>query len=231
MLTEQDVLRELESLGTEQNRKIYRRHGVAGDLYGVSYAHLGTLKKRIKIDHGLARQLWASGNHDARILATMVADPALVDERLLEDWGGDLQYHVLADAFAELVSKSPLARSAMERWTSSPNESIGRAGWHLLARLATTNSSLADDDLAPYLAVIERDIHAQKDRLKEAMNSALIAIGSRSSALEAQALAAAARIGKVTVDHGETDCKTPDATAYIRKTRAKREQQRITTAG
>jgi len=70
------------------------------------------------------------------------------------------------------------------------------------------------DGLRAYLMIIERDIHAQKNRLKEAMNGALIAIGSRNSTLEAQALAAAARIGKVTVDHGETDCKTPDAAAY-----------------
>ena len=53
------------------------------------------------------------------------------------------------------------------------------------------------------------------------MNSALISIGVRNSKLERKALAAAKRIGKVEVDHGETSCKTPDATAYIKKTVAK----------
>jgi|SRR5829696_7030149 len=49
------------------------------------------------------------------------------------------------------------------------------------------------------------------------MNGALIAIGIRNPALEKKAIAAAERIGKVEVDHGETGCKTPDAVPYIRQ--------------
>ncbi len=33
-----DLMQELKSLGTEQNRKTYKRHGVQDELYGVSYA-------------------------------------------------------------------------------------------------------------------------------------------------------------------------------------------------
>jgi hypothetical protein len=54
--------------------------------------------------------------------------------------------------------------------------------------------------------------------VRDAMNSALIAIGIRNSHLEELALSAAQRIGKVEVDHGKTNCKTPDAAAYIRRT-------------
>jgi len=53
------------------------------------------------------------------------------------------------------------------------------------------------------------------------MNSALIAIGLRNARLERLAQAAAAAVGKVEVDHGETGCVTPDAAAYIRKARAR----------
>ena len=70
-----DLMKELESLGNEQFRKTYRRHGVQGELFGVSSAHFATLKKKIKTDHDLALQLWKSGNYDARVLATMIADP------------------------------------------------------------------------------------------------------------------------------------------------------------
>ena len=76
MTTDTQVLQELEALGKEQTRKTYRRHGVGENQYGVSYADLGKLKKRLKTDHALALKLWASGNHDARILALMIADPA-----------------------------------------------------------------------------------------------------------------------------------------------------------
>ena len=84
-MTRDEVLAELESLGTEQNRKIYARHGATGAMYGVSYANLYKLQKRIKTDHALADQLWATGNHDARILATLVADPAAFTAKQLDD--------------------------------------------------------------------------------------------------------------------------------------------------
>jgi hypothetical protein len=42
----------LKQLGTEQNRKIYKRHGVNGSAFGVSYSELGKLRKKIKSDHG-----------------------------------------------------------------------------------------------------------------------------------------------------------------------------------
>src|SRR5262245_7914566 len=81
-----DVLAQLEAMGTEQNRKIYTRHGVAGPMFGVSYANLGALKKKIKVDQGLAEELWDSGNHDARVLAAMVADPRSIAEPTLDAW-------------------------------------------------------------------------------------------------------------------------------------------------
>ena len=82
-MTAHDILTELEALGTAQTRKIYNRHGVGDDQYGVSYANLKALKKQIKTDHEAAKQLWASGNHDARILAAMIADPKKADDSSL----------------------------------------------------------------------------------------------------------------------------------------------------
>ena len=78
--------------------------------------------------------------------------------------------------------------------------------------------ALPDEYFERFLSTIERDIHESQNRVRHEMNSALIAIGIRNPALEEKALAAAARIGKVEVDHGETGCKTPDAAGYIRKT-------------
>ena len=85
-----------------------------------------------------------------------------------------------------------------------------------------------DAQLTEYLRTIERDIQGSKNRVRDAMNSALIAIGTRSAALEKKAIAAARKIGTVLVDHGETCCKTPDAEAYILKTR---QRARAASAG
>jgi 3-methyladenine DNA glycosylase AlkD len=213
----QDAMRELESLGTEQYRKTYRRHGVEGDCYGVSYASLEALRKKIKVDHGLAEKLWATGNHDARVLAAMIADPKKMDAATLDSWAETLRNHPETNAFANLAVRASQAPETAERWIAADAEFVEGAGWILLALLAK-DPKLPDSLFEGYMAVIEKDIHNRKNRVREAMNSALIAIGGyRNPALEAKALAAAAKIGPVDIDHGDTGCKTPDAAEYIRK--------------
>lgn len=210
-----EVLQELESLGTEQNRKIYKKHGVNREIYGVSYANLEKIRKRIKKDHALARELWESGKHEARVLATMIADPQAMSSEDLDAWAGSLSDHVEASAFAKMASGSPLMHEKIDQWTAADHEPIESAGWTLLAHQAMNNGDSTDYER--YLDVIEKDIHNCKNRVRYEMNGALIAIGGSNERLTERALAAAAKIGKVEVDHGDTGCKTPDAAGYIRK--------------
>ena len=212
-----ETMQTLESLGTEQNRKVYRRHGVNGPVFGVSYADMGKLHKKIKVDHGLARELWVSGNHDARVLALFIADPAAADSKTIDAWVKDAQDQVIAGALAHFVAQTSFAKQKMEKWTKQQNEWPGSTGWTLLAIIARQDSELPDDYFEEYLGIIEEGIHKSQNRVRYSMNSAVIAIGCRNAALEKKALAAANRIGKVIVDHGETGCKTPDAVAYIKK--------------
>ena len=88
-MTVTEVVRELEGKGSAQTRKTYGRHGVQPPLFGVSYAELGKLKRKIKTDHELALSLWDTGNHDARVLATMVADMHKVTNKLADSWIND----------------------------------------------------------------------------------------------------------------------------------------------
>jgi 3-methyladenine DNA glycosylase AlkD len=219
------ILDQLEALGTEQARKTYRRHGVTGPSFGVSYADLGKLRKKIKVDHALAQQLWASSNHDARILATMIADPQAADNALLDSWASNLDNYVVSDAFSTFAAQTPLAREKADQWTPSDAEWVGATGWNILAHLALDDDSLPDAYFERYIDIIQRDIHGRKNRARYSMNNALIAIGGRNDALEAKAIAAAGVIGKVKVDHGETNCKTPDAIPYIAKMKARTQEK------
>lgn len=214
-----EVLHELESAGTEQNRKVYRRHGVTGNSYGVSYAVLGQLQKRIKRNQPLAEQLWDTGNHDARILATMVADPDHLTRDQFGAWIREADNHVLSEAVARLAAASPQARACAVEWIESPDEWAASAGWVVWAQLAMTDREIPDETFAGLLSRIAREIHGSANRVRYGMNNALIGIGLRSDAFEALAMAAAKRIGKVEVEHGETGCKTPDALTYIPKAR------------
>jgi hypothetical protein len=155
----------------------------------------------------------------------MVADPQEASPQLIDDWKNDLDNYVITNAFSSFVAATPVAQKRMEKWTKSPQEWAGRAGWLILARLAMNDGALEDEYLEGYIPMIEQRIHKAKNRARDAMNSALIAIGARSAALEAKAVSAALRIGKVEVDHGRTGCKTPDAVTYIRKTRARKRRR------
>lgn len=221
-----EVIAKLEACGTEQNRKIYQRHGAGDNLFGVSSANLKQLKKEIKTDHALATKLWASGNADAQSLAAMIADPSVMSKSDLDSWLRDIQCYMLIDVFVtHLVSKTPHARSRMEKWTKSKDEWIGRAGWQLLAHLATNNMELSNTYLEEYLKTIRKRIHGSENRTKDAINNALIAIGMRNDSLGSKALAVAADIGKVEVDHGNTSCKTPDAASCIKKAKKRRKRR------
>jgi 3-methyladenine DNA glycosylase AlkD len=211
------ILTEIESLGTEQARKTYRRHGVGENVWGVSYSDLGKYQKKLKINHEIALDLWASGIHDAQILALMIADPQQADSATLDKWVKTLNNYVITDAFGAYVAKTPLARQKAEAWIKSDQEWVGAAGWDILGILASNDTSLPDSYFEPYLGIIERDLHTSKNRTRHSMNNALISIGARNLNLQPNAVATAKRIGKVKVDHGQTNCKTPDAISYMQK--------------
>lgn len=218
-----EVMTRLEALGTEQNRKVYRKHGAKEPLFGVSFGNLDKLKKEMKTNDALAEQLWNTGNTDARTLAVMIADPKTRTLEQLERWLSDIDYYCLTDVLVtHLASKSPLLPELLERWTASDREWVGRAGWQLMAHAAMKSKTLGEGYFLRQLERIEARIHSSPNRTRDAMNAALIAIGMRGEAVEAAALAAAARIGKVEVDHGDTGCKTPDAAAYIAKAKSRK---------
>lgn len=220
-MTLAQALQQLQAAGSAQTRKTYARHGVGPKMFGVSYSVLGKLTRQIKRDHALALGLWDSGWHDARVLAMFVADPRQADPPLLDAWVADADNRAIAGGVAKFAASTALSEAIATKWCDDPRELVAVAGWDVVAELAV-NSALPDAKFAAWIKAIEREIHSAQNHVRYSMNGALIAIGVRNAKLEALAVAAAKRIGKVEVDHGETGCKTPDAVAYIAKTKARR---------
>ena len=214
------VLLELKKLGTAQNRKIYIKHGAPNNLYGVSILNLKNLKKIINKDHDLAIKLWESTIMDARCLAAMIADPNLLKIQEARKWIKESQYYVQLDLLiTHLIYKTTYAQQLMEDYIRSEDEWEGRAGWILLTQFALYNPMLPDAYFITYLECIRTNVNRKKNRTKEAMNHALIAIGCRNHNLENISIAVSKEIGPVYIDHGSTACKTPNAEEYIKKTR------------
>ena len=227
-MNKSEVMRTLTSAGTAQNRKVYARHGVQGEMFGVSFAYLGRLQKEIKVDQKLAAELWETGNHDARVLATMIADPDAMTATAFHRWARAADNYVIAHEVANVASRSPNAGKLLKRWTKARAPFEAAIGWQLLAKIAPLEKEVGDDEVEKLLQHIEKNIHASHDRVRYCMNNAVIGIGLRNPTFEKKALRAAKRIGKVEVDHGDTGCKTPDAAPYLLKAAAHR---RKTAAG
>ncbi len=216
-MTFEEVMRTLEAAGSETTRKTYARHGAKGPMFGVNFGTLSKLQKRIRVDHDLALRLWATTNVDARNLAMKIADPAVIKPGDLDQWARENPMPMCNLYVASLASESPLATKKMDDWLASSDAKISAAGWTLVGVQANRDEAAPDQTFTKLLDRIEKSIHSAANEVKSAMNGALIAIGGRSAGLRKAACAAAKRIGKLEVDHGDTACQTPDAIPYIDK--------------
>lgn len=219
-----ETLAQLEQMGTETNRRIYRNHGASDSVYGVSTANIKLLIKAIKKDHALAQQLWDTGNYDAQVLAMMIADPQQMTSETIDTWASVVTSYGIADYFAELVFKTPFAEKKAQQWRDSENEWIGRIGWHLIAK-AAADKARPDSEFEAYLPTIEEEIHTRLNRTRQAMLNTLVAIGTRGGPIMEKTFDFVTRIGPVDIDHGKTGCVTPDTIPYILKAVAHAEKK------
>jgi 3-methyladenine DNA glycosylase AlkD len=216
-MTLPEAMRALEKEGSAGTRRTYARHGAKEPMFGVSFASLKTLAKRIGVDHELALALWDTGNFDARNLAVRVVDPARMSSADLDRWARGNTVRMCGLYVAALAAEGPHAAAKASAWLAAKEEPVRCTAWGLLGQMAMRDEAAPDAWFEERLAEIERTIHAAPNGEREAMNLSLISIGGRSAALRKAALAASRRIGKVEVDHGDTACRTPDAGPYLEK--------------
>jgi len=81
------VLRELKALADPRVRAKMAYFGVdVSKAHGISAPVLHALAKRIGKDHRLAQQLWASGIHEARLLAALIGESEKVTAAEMDRW-------------------------------------------------------------------------------------------------------------------------------------------------
>ncbi len=214
----QEIVGTLRKLGKPQTAAIYKRHGSGDNVCGALTSEIAKIRKKIKVDHALSKDLWKTGNAEARILSLLIADPSKVTradaDALLKD--GPVRF--VGCYLSDLLARSPIAGATMRAWMKSKDEFPREMGYGILGvRLRDDPGSIADADAEKILATIEKEIRRSPNWARYAMNGALISIGVYKPKLRKKAIEAAKRIGKVEVDHGETSCKTPDAVPYIER--------------
>ncbi|MEI9976049.1 MAG: DNA alkylation repair protein [Ignavibacteriota bacterium] len=125
------LLADLRANANPANVAGMARYGIntVGTL-GVPVTILRRMAKEAGRDHMLAEQLWNSGIHEARIVATLVDDPALVTARQMDRWAGDFDsWDVCDHACHNLFRYSPLAFAKVDSWAVARGEFVKRAGF------------------------------------------------------------------------------------------------------
>lgn len=219
-MTTQQILSEIEPLGTEGYRRVLRNHGITGPLFGVKIEELKKYEKAIKKDYQLALDLFDTGVYDAMYLAGLIADESKMTKDDLRDWLKKATSDVVAEfAVAWVAADGPHGWDLALEWIDSPDEKAAVAGWGTLSSLVAVRDD-ADLDIPALRRLLERvktTIHGQPDRVRYKMNGFVIALGSYVGELSDEALSAGEEIGKVKVDMGNTACKVPFAPDAIRK--------------
>ena len=220
IMTVPDIMAELKSKGSEPIKKILLRHGVKEPFFGVKVEYLKVIQKKIKKDYQLAKDLYSTGNADAMYLAGLIADESKMTKEDLSVWVDQ----ALSDNINEytvpwIAAESRFGYELAMEWIDNKNESIAVAGWATLGSLVAIrpDTELNIPSLKSLLKRVERTIHSSDNRVRSAMNNFVIALGSYVLPLTEEAIAAAKRIGAVTVVKEGTACKVPDAVEYILK--------------
>ena len=218
------AMSKLEALGTEQSRKTYRNHGAQEPLFGVTLRDMKPLAKKIKKDHALAMELYATGNYDAQTLAGILAKPDKMTAADFERWMETANCRATADyVVAVTLAETDFAEELADRWINSEDENAQSAGWNCYCRLLRSRPDEQFDrgKLNKMLQRVVRGIHGQSNWVKYAMNNFVISVGISYLPLHKEAMKAALKIGAVSVDHGNTSCKTPLAADSLRKAEEK----------
>ena len=222
-MTANDIVAELEKLGTAQTKKTWMTHGAQEPCLGVKIEDMKKIQKRVKMDYQLALDLYDTGIADAMYLAGLIADDAKMTGKDLQKWVEGASCDWVSEFTVPWVaSASPHGREIALKWIESKDEAIASAGWQTYSSMVAIKED-ADLDLAEIESLLERvatSIHQQPNRVKYVMNSFVIAVACYVKPLHKLAVDTANGIGKVAVDLVGA-CKIPFAPDHIKKFEAR----------
>ncbi|WP_210725785.1 DNA alkylation repair protein [Arthrobacter silvisoli] len=202
---------ELAELGDPKSREVNERHG---DDHGVNLSKLRALAKRLKIQQDLARELWATDDTAAKLLALLICRPKAFGREELDAMLRAARTPKVHDWLVNyVVKKGPHAEELRQAWFADPDPVVASAGWALTSeRVVKSPEGL---DLPGLLDIIEATMKAAPDRLQWAMNTCLAQIGIEHAAYRARAVDIGERLEVLKDYPTPPNCTSPFAPAWI----------------
>ena len=193
-----EALALLQQKSTDKVRDGMSRFGIPNDrAIGVPVGEIRKLAKQLGRDHELAEALWQNGLYEARMLATMVADPKLVTPKLMDSWCRDFDSWAICDsACFNLFDRTPHAFSKVKVCSKRKGEFQKRAAFALLASVAQHDKKCGDEPFLACFPLIEAAADDDRNFVKKGVNWALRGVGERNPALHKAAMTLAKRLAK-----------------------------------
>ncbi|SFX00451.1 3-methyladenine DNA glycosylase AlkD [Thermoactinomyces sp. DSM 45891] len=202
------VMQELEALGKERMKKIYKSNGANEPLFGVTTGEMKPLAKKIKKNQPLADQLYASGNYDAMYFAGVIADPMIMTEEHFDWWMDGAYFYMLSDyVVAVTLSEADIAQVVADKWIKCGEDLRMSAGWSCYCWLLGNrpDSEFSTSKIAEMLDQVKDTIHDSPDRTKSSMNNFVYTVALSYLPLHNKAVQTATAIGTVEI---KKDTKT-----------------------
>ena len=174
-----DVIERLKSMESPKDREGMARFGInPKNTLGISIYKLRPMAKELGRDHKLAKELWASGIHEARILAVFVEDPRLVTEDQMDSWANDFDsWDVCDQACTSLFDQTPFAYKKALEWAKRDEEYVKRGAFSLMAGLAVHDKKASDKDFEKLFPAIIKASTDERNYVRKAVSWALRNIG------------------------------------------------------
>lgn len=195
-MTAAEIIAELEARANPANVAGMARFGIsAKGTLGVSVTEIRKLARRVGRGHALALQLWDSGIHEARILATIVDQPECLTRRQMSAWAKDFDsWDVCDQACMNLFWRSPDAWAMAKKWSQARGEFVRRAAFALIASMANKQKDAPEEVWGLAFEMIVGAATDERNFVRKAVNWALRGVGKRSPRLRREAITVAKRI-------------------------------------
>ncbi len=223
-MTVLEIMAELEAKGSESVKKIFLNHGIKEPLFGVKIADLKIIQKKVKKNHSIALELFATENADAMYLAGLLADEKKMTLIDLQNWANAAKStNIIEYIVPWITAESNFGVELATIWLNDTDPKKNTMGWLTWCSIVaiTKDENLDLSHLEKLLQTVKITLPKSENNVKAAMNMFVISVGSYVISLTDLALETATIIGKVTVTKAGISCKIPEAIPYIMKIKAK----------
>ncbi len=165
------IIKKLKEMKNEKGIETARRFGIITryEILGISRTKLRKLAKGIGKNTELALELWRTNILEAKILATMIADPKEFKREFAYEWVKDIDNWDLCDQFVlNLLWRTNYAYEIAKEFCKDDEEFVKRAGLALIAKLAMSNKKANEGKFKEFLPLIREGLKDRRKYVKKA---------------------------------------------------------------